>query len=127
LRLNGLCPYYTMFPLAFPFDALAAAKPGEWVFDPFCGRGTTTLAARLRGLPTVGVDSNPVASAIAAAKLAMVRASEVTSLARTILEAARPGPVPAMPHGEFWEMCYSPTTLRAICRIRNFLLDQCST
>ena len=51
LRLNGLAPYYTMFPLPFPFEALANAKPGEWVFDPFCGRGTTILAARLRGLP----------------------------------------------------------------------------
>lgn len=61
LRLNGLCPYYTMFPLSFPFDALANSKAGEWVLDPFCGRGTTILAARLRGLPSVGVDSNPIA------------------------------------------------------------------
>src|SRR5436309_15432246 len=37
LRLNGLAPYYTMFPLAFPFAALASAKRSEWVFDPFCG------------------------------------------------------------------------------------------
>src|SRR5438046_7923063 len=73
LRLNGLCPYYTMFPLSFPFGALAAAEAGDWVFDPFCGRGTTILAARLRGLPCVGVDSNPVAGAIAASKLAHVR------------------------------------------------------
>src|SRR5271168_5332899 len=70
LRLNGLAPYYTMFPLRFPFEALANAKPGEYVLDPFCGRGTTVLAARLRGLPSFGVDSNPVAGAIAAAKLA---------------------------------------------------------
>jgi hypothetical protein len=55
LRLDGLCPYYTMFPLSFPFEALAKAQKGEWVFDPFCGRGTTIFAARLRGLPSVGV------------------------------------------------------------------------
>ena len=47
LRLNGLAPYYTMFPLSFPFDALANSKAGEWVLVPFCGRGTTILAARL--------------------------------------------------------------------------------
>src|SRR3954463_3000523 len=91
LRLNGLCPYYTMFPLAFPFDALANSKPGEWVLDPFCGRGTTILAARLRGLPSVGVDSNPVAGAIAAAKLPQVRACEIIALARDILRDGRPG------------------------------------
>ncbi|HTM55758.1 MAG TPA: hypothetical protein VL175_17150 [Pirellulales bacterium] len=127
LRLNGLCPYYTMFPLSFPFDALAAAEDGEWVFDPFCGRGTTILAARLRGLPSVGVDSNPIAGAIAASKLAMVRAFEVTALAREILEEAHPGPVAATPRGEFWENCYAPKTIRKICRIRNRLLSRCST
>jgi hypothetical protein len=126
VRLNGLCPYYTMFPLSFPFNALAAANGGEWVLDPFCGRGTTIFAARLRGLPSVGVDSNPVAGAIAAAKLAMVRASEVTALARKILEDRRLGPVPAIPQGEFWGMCYTPKTLRDICRIRNYLLAKCS-
>jgi hypothetical protein len=31
LRLSGLAPYYTMFPLAFPFAALAEAEQGEWV------------------------------------------------------------------------------------------------
>lgn len=127
LRLNGLCPYYTMFPLSFPFNALAAAKPGEWVLDPFCGRGTTILAARLRGLPSVGVDSNPVAAAIAAAKLSHVRAHEIVALARDILSDVRPGPVPATPQGEFWELCYGPATLRDICRIRNYLLAQCTT
>src|SRR5438128_2390524 len=102
LRLNGLAPYYTMFPLSFPFDALAEAVAGEWVLDPFCGRGTTILAARLRGLPSIGVDSNPVAGAIAAAKLAKVRACEVTSLATRILKDTHPGPVTGTPQGEFW-------------------------
>src|SRR5947209_13310310 len=115
LRLNGLAPYYTMFPLSFPFEALAASNVGEWVFDPFCGRGTTILAARLRGLPSVGVDSNPVAGAIAAAKLAQVRACEVTALARDILADVHPGCVPATPRGEFWGLCYAPSTLRDIC------------
>jgi hypothetical protein len=116
-----------MFPLSFPFEALAKAKPNEWVFDPFCGRGTTIFAARLRGLPSVGLDSNPVAGAIAASKLPMVRASEVTSLARDILDDTKPGPVPGTPQGEFWELCYATKTLREICRIRNYLLAQCST
>lgn len=126
LRLNGLAPYYTMFPLSFPFGVLGRATPGQWVLDPFCGRGTTILAARLRGLPSVGVDSNPVAGAIAAAKLAQVRASEVVALARDILARPKPGPVTDTPQGEFWERCYAASTLRDICRIRNHLLTSCS-
>lgn len=127
LRLNGLCPYYTMFPLAFPFNALSSSKVGEWVLDPFCGRGTTVLAARLRGLASVGVDSNPIAAAIAGAKLACARPGELIALANQILSDVRPGPVPATPKGEFWERCYAPSTLRDICRIRNYLLEYCTT
>jgi hypothetical protein len=127
LRLNGLCPYYTMFPLSFPFEALGNSKAGEWVLDPFCGRGTTILAARLRALPSVGVDSNPVAGAIAAAKMPQVRAHEIIACARDILADVRPGPVPATPQGEFWGLAYASSTLRDICRIRNYLLAQCST
>lgn len=127
LRLNGLAPYYTMFPLSFPFDALADAEPSQWVLDPFCGRGTTILAARLRGLPSVGVDSNPVAGAIASSKLAQVRPSEIIRLTKGILAHLKPGPVPATPQGEFWDLCYAPRTLRDICRIRNHLLTSCTT
>src|SRR5262249_34840423 len=107
--------------------ALARSISGEWVLDPFCGRGTTILAARLRGLPSVGVDSNPVAGAIAAAKLPQVRPCEIIALARDILTDMRPGPVRATPQGEFWELAYAPATLRDICRIRNYLLRCCST
>nr|MBP9900761.1 site-specific DNA-methyltransferase [Verrucomicrobiota bacterium] len=42
--------YYTMFPLEFPERVLRAAGARELVADPYCGRGTTIYAARLRGL-----------------------------------------------------------------------------
>ena len=80
LRLNTVCPYYTMFPLAFPLERLARAEATEWVLDPFCGRGTTVFAARLRGLGCVGIDSNPIAAAIAAAKLTDTTAEAVIEL-----------------------------------------------
>lgn len=71
--LNAICPYFTMFPLEFPRRILARhARTGQRVLDPFCGRGTTNFAARLAGLETLGVDSNPVAVAITAAKLATI-------------------------------------------------------
>jgi hypothetical protein len=127
LRLNGLCPYYTMFPLAFPFNALANANAEEWVLDPFCGRGTTIFAARLHGLPSVGIDSNPVAAAIAASKLVWARSSEVVALAAQILNHTQPGPIPNYPRGDFWELCYASETLRDICRLRNHLLRSCTT
>ena len=123
LRLNGICAYYAMFPLSFPYRRLRTAKGCSWVLDPFCGRGTTNVAARLLGLPSVGIDSSPVATAIASAKLCDVSPSRVIDEChRLLLEEKTPAHVPA---GEFWELCFHPQTLEEICRVREPLLDDC--
>ncbi len=48
---------------------------GAWVLDPFCGSGTTLLEAGHIGWNAVGVDLNPLAVQIAAAKIAAVHMS----------------------------------------------------
>jgi hypothetical protein len=121
--LNAICPYFTMFPLAFPRQILARhARAGQRVLDPFCGRGTTNFAARLAGLKTLGVDSNPVAVAITAAKLATSDVEAVMNAARRILAAIRAAPTP---QGEFWEQAFHPAVLRKLCRVRKGLLVDC--
>jgi hypothetical protein len=125
LRLNAICPYYTMFPLEFPFRVLGRVSRGEWVLDPFCGRGTTNYAARLRGISSVGIDSNPVAVAIAAAKLVAASPEEIVLLGESIL-AGTDWP-DSMPQGEFWELCYDTETLREICILRESLMRSCRT
>lgn len=120
LRLNAVCPYYTMFPLDFPFAQLASHRRTTRVLDPFCGRGTTLFAARTVGIPSVGIDVNPVAVAIAQAKIAKVSAGAVVRLAARILQD---GPRSAVPEGEFWELCYEAETLREIATIRSALLN----
>ncbi len=102
LRLNGLCPYYTMFPLDFPSRKLSKAKPSDWVLDPFCGRRTANFVARLRGLPSLGIESNPVAVAIANAKFVDVNTSGISSESKTILtEEYEPEDVP---EERFWDL-----------------------
>lgn len=124
--LNAVCPYYTMYPLDFPLRVLREhGKRGAWVFDPFCGRGTTNFAARLLGMPSVGVDSSPVAAALAAAKLAFAAPGRVVASARAILRAAKtPSDVPK---GEFWELAYHQDTLLQLCRLREGLLADCTS
>lgn len=122
LRLNAICPYYTMFPLSFPFSSLRHAREGDRVLDPFCGRGTTNFAARLRGLPSVGIDSNPVAAAIAAAKYVSVTPKEVTDLCHGILSGSKEPE--GVPSGPFWQLCYHRSTLEDICKIRAHLLEE---
>ena len=108
-----------------PFGVSQALNPYKWVLDPFCGRGTTNYAARLVGMPSVGIDSNPVAAAISWAKLANVSPEQVVQAALEILEEIHdPDDIPS---GEFWEWAYHPDVLYLLCRFREGLLRNAST
>jgi hypothetical protein len=119
LRLNVVCPYYTMFPLSFPLRALADAGSDGSVLDPFCGRGTTAYAARLLGLRTVGIDADAVAVAIASSKLVSRTSIQVEARLNDLLDAvATPDNVP---EGDFWSLAFERATLLEICRVREAL------
>lgn len=67
--LHSLCPYFAMFPEDFVAkQVLAYTRRGDWVFDPFSGRGTTVFESLLNGRPAAGTDVNPVAACVAGAK-----------------------------------------------------------
>ncbi len=123
--LNGICPYFTMFPLDFPLNILKRrARAGDVVLDPFCGRGTTNFAARLVGLRSLGVDASPVAAAITASKLAKTTVDDILVEARRILTEREARHVPT---GEFWRLCFHPTVLDALCRFRETFLEDCTS
>lgn len=111
-----------MFPEEFAErHILAYTKPGEHVFDPFCGRGTTVFQSLLMGRPSAGVDINPVAACIAGAKanppslLATLR--RIDELERAFLRrrAIRPSPSP------FFEACFHRKTLQQVLFLREKL------
>jgi len=123
--LNGICPYFTMFPLKFPLSILQKrASSHDSVLDPFCGRGTTNFAAKIQGLRSLGVDASPVAVAITAAKLVHVEVAEILDDARRILLGTEPDDVPS---GDFWEWAYDPQVLFQLCKFRTAMLKDCST
>ena len=117
--LNAVCPYFTMFPLRFPLRVLAR---GRWaddsVLDPFCGRGTTNLAARLFDMPSTGIDSHPVAAAVAEAKLVTTTPQAITGCLDEILATE---PAVPTPRGEFWQLAYHKDTLAELARVRSAL------
>lgn len=120
--LNGICPYFTMFPMEFPYKILKEhSTPGQWVADPFCGRGTTNFASRQLGLPSIGIDSSPVAVAISRAKLANTNTHSIVRAANRILKKVKePSNVP---QGEFWELAFENETLATLCRLREELIQ----
>ena len=99
--------------------------PADRVLDPFCGRGTTNYAARLAGLESLGVDSSPVAVAIAGAKLVDPTPDEIVAEALEILSANQ---VPTeVPEGEFWSLAFHPEVLWNLCRLRESLMSACDS
>jgi DNA modification methylase len=124
-ELNAISPYFTMFPLEFPLSILKKhSKRSQVVFDPFCGRGTTNFASRLVGLDSYGIDSSPVAVAVAEAKLVSASANRIVSVAQEILSENRSA---QMPKGAFWRMAYHPAVLDKLCRLRKGLLKNCES
>jgi len=122
--LNGICPYFTMFPLDFPLGILKRqARKGDLVLDPFCGRGTTNFAARLVGLNSLGVDSSPVATAITASKLVKASVNDILEEAHKILMEYEARQIPA---GKFWRHAFHPDVLDPLCRFREAFLEDCT-
>jgi DNA modification methylase len=62
--------FETQKPLAL-LDRIVAAssKPGDTVLDPFCGSGTTIVAAERAGRGWIGMDASLLASSIALARV----------------------------------------------------------
>lgn len=57
-------PYPARFISEIPAQALDLLDVRGAVLDPFCGSGTTLAEARRRGLPSLGIDLNPIACLI---------------------------------------------------------------
>lgn len=117
--LNAICPYYTMFPIEYPLKILRRfRKDSPVVFDPFCGRGTTIYAARYLGLRSWGMDTSPIATAIARAKIASASLDEVIEAAEDLL-LIEPKDIP---QSRFFRTAFAPSTLKQICALREGLL-----
>jgi DNA modification methylase len=91
-------------------------KPGDIVFDPFMGRGTTLLEAALLGRVPSGCDVNPLCQKLIAPRLDPPTVLEVQSrLAEIDFEADAKTPKDLL-------VFYHPQTLQQICALRSYLL-----
>ncbi|EOT7376552.1 DNA methyltransferase [Enterobacter cloacae] len=69
-RLHTVAPYIgKMRPEIASWAIETVSKPGDLVYDPFCGSGTVLLEAWLKGRDAIGTDLNPYACLISRAKL----------------------------------------------------------
>jgi DNA methylase len=121
--MHTMCSYHGMFPAKVAHYFIQRySRPGDLVLDPFSGRGTVPLQARVEGRRTISNDLNPLAYALSGAKAHPPAWSAVNSFLQH-LEASYWGshcPDPDAP--DDIRMLYHPNTLRQICYLRDRLL-----
>jgi hypothetical protein len=95
-------------------------RPGDRVYDPFSGRGTTAVEAALRGRAPIANDVNPLSAMLCAPRLDPPPAAAVQArLAEIDLSRAVTDPAEAD-----LLAFYHPGTLRQIGALRAWLLDR---
>jgi hypothetical protein len=90
--------------------------PGDVVYDPFMGRGTTVIEAALAGRTPAGCDINPLSAMLAQPRLSPPTTEEVARRLAS-LDLSR-----AVTYPKDLEVFYHPETLREICALREYLL-----
>lgn len=118
--IERIHPYPAKFIPNLPatFLQVLPVPPGTAVFDPFCGSGTTLVEAQRRGLPSVGIDLNPIGCLISRVKTQSLSGDFVGAVAR-VLKAAQSTkqsePV-EIPNLEHW---FKPAVIRALAGLRS--------
>lgn len=109
--------YRACFKPSLPaFFVERLSRPGDLVLDPFMGRGTTPLEACLRGRVPCGNDVNPLSTMLLRPRLCPPTLGDV---------AARVDELDLSWSGELDDdllVFFHPTTLRAICALRERFL-----
>jgi len=103
--IHNLHPYPARFISEIPEQLIRilGVQPGTAVLDPFCGAGTTLVAAQAQGHAAIGVDLNPIACLISRVKTTPLPqglvelGNEVVACAADLLDSPAPG-IPNLAH-----------------------------
>ena len=119
--MHTMCSYHGMFPpkLAHYFIQ-RFSREGDLVLDPFSGRGTTTLQARVEGRRTIGNDLSPLAYVLTRAKAAPPSWVAVTQAVDGLERAYVRGNVAVDVHPDI-RMLYHENTLAQLAYLRSRL------
>lgn len=91
-------------------------QPGDTVYDPFMGRGTTLLEAALMGRVPIGCDINPLSAILIGPRLMPPTMEAIAErLSEINLKECDDCPDELL-------VFYHPDTLKEICSLRNYLL-----
>lgn len=122
---HSMCSYLGAFPppLANYFIRYFTQK-GDIVFDPFSGRGTTALEARILNRKSIATDLNPIALALSQAKNSNLTKEEIffriDELEKKYDHSLYQQEANAQP--EEVHLIFNPKTLAELCYLRRRIL-----
>ncbi len=115
-------PYYAMFPVEFAFDVVSNySEKGDYILDPFAGRGSSIYAGAVLGRHSLGIEINPVGWLYSKVKLNPAKKEDVICRLREIYDkrnfySRRIEKMPA-----FYRMCFCDEVLKFLLAAQNFL------
>jgi DNA modification methylase len=109
-----------MFPEAFVRKHLVWSKPGDVVFDPFSGRGTTVFESLLNNRIGYGCDLNSVGVCVSNAKADPPRYKDLFDRLED-LAATKMKHDGSLSRNEFFRACFHPDTLQQLLFLRKTL------
>jgi DNA modification methylase len=111
-----------MFPVEFAFEVVQKySQKGDYIMDPFAGRGTSVYAGGVLGRHSLGIEINPVGWLYGKVKLYPAQKEKVISrlceiYAKRNFYSRR---IEKMP--EFYRMCFCDEVLKFLLTARTFL------
>ncbi len=105
--IHSIHPYPAKFISEIPRNLIKiiGVPKDTWILDPFCGSGATLTEAQLAGIPSLGIDLNPIACLMSRVKTRPLTKSLVPFAEKTISEA-RNGmtniDIPDIPNLDHW-------------------------
>lgn len=121
-------PYYAMFPIDFAFNVVKKySKKGDFIIDPFAGRGSSIFAGGVLERHSLGIEINPVGWLYGSTKLnpaeqqlVLDRLDSVYKLRNRYTKSIEKLP-------EFYRFCYCDEVLKFLLAARKNLKWQTDT
>jgi site-specific DNA-methyltransferase (cytosine-N4-specific) len=128
--LHALHPYPAKFIPQIPRKAISLwSKPGELVYDPFNGCGTTIFESSLAGRLGIGTDNNAIAVLSSRAKTALYTKADLEALMSFAVKISngldfakeRPDLVPSYKNIDYW---FSTATIKRLSSLKGLIITE---
>ena len=115
-------PYYAMFPMKFAFKVIKNfSNEGDFILDPFSGRGTSIIAASLLNRKSVGIEINPLGWIYTKVKLNPSSKNRVLTRLNSIYQISHLNHSKFKQYPKFYKMCFCKDVLTFLITAREQL------